>query len=126
MSWGVVRFVQSIQGQRRGRVALAGDARGAGIEGGSQVRRPTDPLHPECGRLRDRHDSTHDVAAGVLLESFENGLAARLPVAMPESRVKRWTDHEISDRTMAGIFDLFDKLFELRPDAGTTGDEPAC
>jgi hypothetical protein len=55
-------------------------------------------------------------------EFFENGLAARLLVAMPPTQPKRWSDDEISDSTRRGVDDLFSRLFELRPDDGIDGD----
>jgi hypothetical protein len=60
----------------------------------------------------------------LLPEFFENGLAARLLVSMPESRTKRWTDGDISDATYAAVDGLFSPLFNLKAGAGPHGDEP--
>jgi len=60
----------------------------------------------------------------LLPEFFDNGLAARLLVTMPETRAKKWTDAEISDETMRAVDDLFDALYALRPDDGIDGPEP--
>ena len=54
---------------------------------------------------------------------YENGLAARLLVAMPEARAKRWTDAEISDQTQSVVDSLFDNLFEFRSAPGVDGDD---
>lgn len=61
----------------------------------------------------------------LLPEFFENGLAARLLVNMPEPRAKRWTEHEITDATQAAVNGLFDRLFDLRLAPSPDGNEPA-
>ncbi|HEY8666968.1 MAG TPA: YfjI family protein [Tepidisphaeraceae bacterium] len=60
----------------------------------------------------------------LLPEFFDNGLAARLLVTMPETKAKRWSEAEISDETMAAVDALFDALYALRPDDGIDGAEP--
>ena len=46
-------------------------------------------------------------------EHFDNGLAARLLVAMPPRRAKRWTEARVSDETTSAIEDLFSRLLDL-------------
>ena len=44
---------------------------------------------------------------------FEDGLAARLLVAMPPRRAKRWTESEISENVEAAVENVFDSLLSL-------------
>ena len=46
---------------------------------------------------------------------FENGLAARLLLAMPPREAKRWTEAEIDDLLDQRIGRLFDRLYEIEP-----------
>jgi hypothetical protein len=55
-------------------------------------------------------------------EFFDNGLAARLLVAMPPTRAKKWTVNEISDQTASAMDRLFDGLYALRPSQSIDGD----
>jgi hypothetical protein len=58
-------------------------------------------------------------------EFFDNGLTARILLAMPVTAPKRWTEHEIDPSTDQAVADLFARLFELRPCEGTeVEDEP--
>jgi hypothetical protein len=54
-------------------------------------------------------------------EHFESGLAARLLLAYPRRRCKRWTDQGIAPEVEARVTVVIDRLMELRPDA--FGDE---
>ena len=47
-------------------------------------------------------------------EHLDNGLAARLLLAMPPRRPKRWTDAEVSQSTAADFGDLYTDLLELQ------------
>ena len=59
-------------------------------------------------------------------EFFENGLAARLLLAMPPRRPKRWIEAEINDATLQAVADLYDELLTFQPSPGSDGDpEPA-
>ena len=49
-------------------------------------------------------------------EHRENGLLARLLLAMPPRRAKRWTEAEVSERDERAIATLFDRLYALKPD----------
>jgi hypothetical protein len=60
----------------------------------------------------------------LLPEFFDNGLAARLLVAMPPTRAKKWSEAEISDAAQTAFDGLFDRLFDLRPADGPDGPEP--
>lgn len=56
---------------------------------------------------------------------LENGLAARLLVAVPPKRPKRWTDSEIPPTTLAAITKLFRSLYSLTPaDISEQGWQP--
>lgn len=57
-------------------------------------------------------------------EHYESGLAARLLLAMPPSRQKRWTENELSPATEAAYTALIDKLLSLRPNTDA-GDDAA-
>jgi hypothetical protein len=50
-------------------------------------------------------------------EYFDNGLAARLLLAMPPPRVRRWTDAEISGHAQDAMRKVFQSLYSLRPHA---------
>jgi hypothetical protein len=58
-------------------------------------------------------------------EHRESGLAARLLLAYPPRRAKRWTEADIDPRAEADLAQLFDRLYELRPAAGDAGPGPA-
>lgn len=58
-------------------------------------------------------------------EFYENGLAARVLVAMPPIAAKRWTEHEISYSTERAIDQLFDRLFCLKMVPAADGHEPS-
>jgi len=53
---------------------------------------------------------------------FENGLAARMLLANPPRRVKRWTEAEIDPSIEQAIAAVFDQLFDLEPAEGPDGD----
>ncbi len=53
---------------------------------------------------------------------FENGLAARLLLAHPPRRAKRWTEAEVDPATEQAIATVFDRLFDLEPVEGPDGD----
>jgi len=55
-------------------------------------------------------------------EFFDNGLTARILLAMPATTPKRWSESEIDGATDQAVTALFTALFELRPCAGTEGD----
>jgi hypothetical protein len=54
------------------------------------------------------------------IEHRESGLAARLLLAFPPRRVKRWTEDDIDPTAEAELVRLFDRLYELQP---TTDDD---
>ena len=65
---------------------------------------------------------TGSIQVGVLRrvlaeEYFDNGLAARLLLAMPPPRVRRWTDAEVSGHAQDGMRKVFQSLYSLRPQA---------
>jgi hypothetical protein len=49
-------------------------------------------------------------------EHRESGLAARLLLAWPPARKKRWTEADIDPAQEKQVAELFDKLFELKPE----------
>ena len=53
---------------------------------------------------------------------FENGLAARLLLANPPRRVKRWTESEMASDMEQAIAGVFEKLFDLEPIEGSDGE----
>lgn len=55
-------------------------------------------------------------------ESQENGLLARLLMAMPEPRPARWSDREISDETLNAMDRLYENLLMLKGEADNDGD----
>lgn len=55
-------------------------------------------------------------------QHFEDGLAARLLVAMPPRRPKQWTDANISSDVQTELADLFERLWELQPDQDDNGE----
>jgi hypothetical protein len=55
-------------------------------------------------------------------EHRESGLAARLLLACPPGKAKRWTDADIDPKTEAKLARLFDCLFELQPTQGDGGE----
>jgi hypothetical protein len=52
----------------------------------------------------------------------ENGLAARLLLACPPHRPKRWTEAEISPDLERSIAAVFDRLYDLQPTTDENGD----
>lgn len=56
-------------------------------------------------------------------EHHENGMAARLLFATPPRKVKRWTEAELSEKAEAAVALVFDRLFELTPEADDDGDD---
>ncbi len=57
-------------------------------------------------------------------EFFENGLAARLILAMPPKRKLVWSEADICQSTRVAVDDLFSRLYALRQDDGPDGPEP--
>lgn len=53
---------------------------------------------------------------------FENGLAARLLLASPPRRVKRWSETEIEAALEQAVSAVFDNLFDIEPIDGPDGD----
>jgi hypothetical protein len=60
--------------------------------------------------------------AALSCEHFEDGLSARLLVAMPPRRAKRWIEAEIDPEIQTEIANLFGKLWELQPDEDGHGE----
>jgi hypothetical protein len=59
-------------------------------------------------------------------EFFDNGLAARLLLAMPPKRVRRWTDADIDENTVDEIDRVLAELLSFQPSTDPDGDpEPA-
>jgi hypothetical protein len=56
------------------------------------------------------------------LEHRESGLAARLLLAWPPRKVKRWTEADIDPDAEAELVRLFDRLYELRPTVSGPGE----
>ena len=52
---------------------------------------------------------------------FENGLAARLLLAYPPQRAKRWTETEIGRAVEEAVATVFDRLYSLEPIMGPDG-----
>ena len=58
-------------------------------------------------------------------EHFENGLAARLLLAMPPRRAKRWTEADIDEKLQWQIDTVFERLFDMKmANDGSRGLEP--
>ena len=55
-------------------------------------------------------------------EFFDNGLAARLLLAMPPSKQKQWSEADISAPTEDAVRRLFNTLYEFRATTGTDGE----
>ncbi|HOW69215.1 MAG TPA: DUF3987 domain-containing protein [Phycisphaerae bacterium] len=55
-------------------------------------------------------------------EHLENGLAARLLLAMPPRRAKRWSDREVGEATWSGLAAVFDGLYELASTQDANGN----
>lgn len=55
-------------------------------------------------------------------EHRESGLLARLLLAMPPRRPKRWTEATIPPHVEAAMANLFDRLFALQPTLDSNGD----
>ena len=56
-------------------------------------------------------------------EHRENGLAARLLMAYPPRRAKRWTDDDVPEEQEQAFADIVGRLAGLRPDIGADGNE---
>jgi hypothetical protein len=56
------------------------------------------------------------------VEHRESGLAARLLLAYPPRVAKRWSEADIDPDAEAELAKLFDRLYELEPDAGDDGE----
>jgi putative DNA primase/helicase len=52
----------------------------------------------------------------------ESGLAARLLLACPPRRAKRWTEADIDPALEAALGRLLDRLYQLQPTVGDDGD----
>jgi hypothetical protein len=55
-------------------------------------------------------------------EHRDSGLAARLLLAWPPRKAKRWTEADVQPAISGRMADLFDRLFLLKPDAGRDGE----
>lgn len=55
-------------------------------------------------------------------EFFENGLAARMLLAMPPKRRKRWTEAAVDPATMQAVGDLLAELWQFQPATDSTGE----
>ncbi len=55
-------------------------------------------------------------------EFYASGLAARLLLAMPPKRRKRWTEAEVDGDTLIALSDLFERLHSLQPSKDIDGD----
>lgn len=55
-------------------------------------------------------------------EHRDSGLAARLLLAWPPRKAKKWTESDVPAAITDAIAALFDRLFALKPDAGEDGD----
>ncbi len=59
-------------------------------------------------------------------EFYDNGLAARLLLAMPPRRVKRWTEADVDGNTLDAVGKLFAELLSFQPSTDVDGEpEPA-
>ena len=56
------------------------------------------------------------------IEHRESGLAARLLLACPPRKAKRWTEADIDPAAEAEIAELLDRLFELQPTVSDEGE----
>lgn len=55
-------------------------------------------------------------------EYYANGLAARLLLAMPPRRVKKWTEADIDRNTLQAVEDLFNELLSSQPSTDLDGE----
>jgi hypothetical protein len=55
-------------------------------------------------------------------EHFQDGLAARLLLASPPRRAKRWTEADIAPTCEWTMAELFRRLYELEPEPGPDGE----
>ena len=53
---------------------------------------------------------------------FDDGMAARLLLAMPPRKAKKWTDHDIPGSLECKLDDVFSRLLELEPTVSSDGD----
>ncbi len=58
-------------------------------------------------------------------EHFESGLAARLLLAMPPTKAKRWSECEVDPDLEARLADLFDSLYRLEIPINPVTQEPS-
>ncbi len=56
-------------------------------------------------------------------EHRDNGLAARLLLSCPPRKPKRWSETDVDADTEAAVAAVFERLYELSPEADETGDE---
>ena len=56
-------------------------------------------------------------------EHRDNGLAARLLLACPPRKPKRWTEADVNADTEAAVARVFDRLFGLTPETDDNGDD---
>ncbi len=62
--------------------------------------------------------------SGIAREHMQDGLCARLLLAMPEPKPIHWTEATVSPATEAALEKLFDRLLALEPDAINGQPEP--
>src|SRR5262249_14992835 len=55
-------------------------------------------------------------------EHRESGLAARLLLACPPRKAKKWTEADIDPKAEAELVRMFDRLYELQPVTGNDGE----
>jgi hypothetical protein len=55
-------------------------------------------------------------------EHRDNGLLARLLMAWPPRRQRRWTETEVDEKLTAAVQSVYDALWELRPTRDSDGD----
>jgi hypothetical protein len=56
-------------------------------------------------------------------EHHESGMAARLLLAYPPRKPKRWTEADVDAKTEAAVAAVFERLYALTPDTDDNGDE---
>lgn len=69
---------------------------------------------------------TGGIQPGTLKKCFteayrENGLAARILLASPPRKPKRWTERTITEETAQSLKSLFGRLYDLEPEVDETG-----
>ena len=63
------------------------------------------------------------LARSLGVSHFENGLAARVLLAMPPKMPRKWNDQQISMRITDAMGQVFDRLWSLKPDEGDNGEQ---